>query len=399
MDSHPAVVGKRVLYIEQRSSLAGSRFSLLSIVRGARDYGMTPIVVCGSNGPLVRELRIEGIDVKVIDISTLFSINPCRIATNLFSLFKLWHYSVKMRIDLIHTNSFGAHIFGGIVARALGKKTVWHIRELTETIEDTPQKKRWRRLIVSFLLFGSAFLADKIICVSNAVRDHYINGSIGHKMVVIHNGIDTGRFRGDEDTGYLLAELGLGAEDRVVSIFARLSPWKGHHWFLRGAARIKEQVGRARFLIVGSQMDYLIEKDYEEQLRKLARDLGLENDVIFTGFRNDVPALMALSDVIVSTSYKEPFGRVILEAGAVMRPVVAFNSGGHLETVVDGVTGFLVPYGDVEALARKVAFLLEHEETASEMGRNARNWVEREFSLDRLLNGLLGVYEELLVVL
>lgn len=372
---------------------------MLSIVEGIRKYGVVPLVICGGDGPLVRELRAEGIDVGVIDIGTLFSVNPRRVASNLLALIKLWRYVAKARVDLVHTNSFGAHIFGGVVARLCGKKVIWHLREFTENIEDTPQKKRWRKLIVSVLPFGATFLADRIICVSKAVRNHYTNDKIGHRMMVVYNGIDLDKFKQNENTDYLLEELGLGAGNKVVSIFAHLSPWKGHHWFLRGAALIKERIGGVKFLIVGSQMEYFTERDYEDRLRKLATDLGLANDVIFTGFRDDVPALMALSDVIVSTSYKEPFGRVMVEAGAMMKPVVAFNSGGHLETIVDGVTGFLVPYGDVEALVQKVAFLLKHEETAREMGRSARTWVEQEFSLDRLLNGLLGVYEELFAVL
>jgi len=385
--------GKRVLYVEQRASLAGARLSLLSIIKGVRDYGIVPLVVCGADGPFVRELRREGIDVEIIDISALFSMSPRRITINLLSLIRLWRYAVKMRVDLIHSNSFGAHIFAGVVARFMGKKTVWHMRDFTENIEDTPQKKRWRKLIVSVLLFGAVFLADRIVCVSEAVRNHYANDRIGHKMTVIHNGIDVGEFNDSERADYLLGELEL--RDKVVSIFARLSPWKGHHWFIQSAARIKVQMEGVKFLIVGSQIDYESERNYEEELRALAEDVKLGDDIIFMGFREDVPALMALSDVIVSTSYKEPFARVMLEAGAMARPVVVFDSGGHPEIVIEGVTGFLVPYGDVEALAQRTVFLLKHEEVATGMGRNARRHVELEFSLEKLLGRMVSTYGEL----
>lgn len=396
MDDHDNITGKRVLYVEQRSSLTGSRLSLLSIIEGVRDYGIVPLVVCSSDGPLVRELRRESIDVEIIDISVLFSINPRRIAINLFSLIRLWRYTMKMHVDLIHSNSFGAHIFAGIVARLLGKRTVWHIREFTENIEDTSQKKRWRKLIVSVLLFGATFLADRIVCVSEAIRDHYAKDKISRKMTVVHNGIDVSTFENTECTDYLLGELGLCEEDKVVSIFARLSPWKGHDRFLKGAAQIKEQIQGVKFLIVGSQLDYEIEENYEEQLRNLARDLKLDGDVIFTGFRRDVPNLMALSDVIVSTSDKEPFGRVMVEAGATARPVVASNSGGHPEIVVDGVTGYLVPPDDVEILASRILTLLRDGERAKELGKNARERVEARFSLEGMIKELLKVYVELL---
>jgi glycosyltransferase involved in cell wall biosynthesis len=395
MNDHDSMRGKRVLYVEQKSSMAGSSFSLLSIVKGVRDCGIVPLVVCGSDGPLVRELRRESIHVEIIDISVLFSINPRRIATNLVSLIKLWRYAMRMHVDLIHSNSFGAHIFAGIVARLLGKKTVWHIREFTENIEDTPQKKRWRKLIVSVLLFFATFLADRIICVSGAVRDHYANDKISRKMTVVHNGIDVSEFKNNDCTSYLVKELGLCGEDKVVSIFSRLSPWKGHRWFLRGAARVKEQMERVKFLIVGAQLHYE-KREYEEQLRNLARDLKLDGDVIFTGFRKDVPNLMALSDVIVSTSDKEPFGRVMMEAGAMARPVVASNSGGHPEIVVDDVTGYLIPPGDIEILASRILFLLRDEERAKELGRNARERIEAQFTLEGMAKELFKVYTELL---
>jgi glycosyltransferase involved in cell wall biosynthesis len=395
MNDHDGMRGKRVLYVEQKSSMAGSSFSLLSIVKGVRDCGIVPLVVCGSDGPLVRELRKESINVEIIDISVLFSINPRRIATNLVSLIKLWRHAIRMHVDLIHSNSFGAHIFAGIVARLLGKKTVWHLREFTENIEDTPQKKRWRKLIVSVLLFFATFLADRIICVSGAVRDHYANDKISRKMTVVHNGIDVGEFTHNDCTSYLVEELGLCGEDKVVSIFSRLSPWKGHRWFLRSAARVKEQMEQVKFLIVGAQLHYEKE-EYEEELRNLARDLKLDGDVIFTGFRKDVPNLMALSDVIVSTSDKEPFGRVIMEAGAMARPVVASNSGGHPEIVVDDVTGYLIPPGDVEILASRMLFLLRDEERAKELGRNARERIKAQFTLEGMAKELFKVYTELL---
>lgn len=396
MDDHDYLTGKRVLYVEQRSSLAGSRFSLLSIVKGVRDYGIVPLVVCGSDGPFVEELKRAKVSVEIIDISVLFSPSPRRTAINLLSLIRLWRCAVEMHVDLIHSNSFGAHILAGIVARLLGKRTVWHIREFTENIEDTPRKKRWRKQIVSVLLWGAAFLADKIICVSEAVRDHYANDKTGRKMTVIHNGIDLGEFKSSGCTEDLLEELGLCREDKVVSVFAHLSPWKGHHCFLKCAARVKEQMEQVKFLIVGSQLEYETEKDYEEKLRNLAKDLKLDGQVIFTGFRKDVPDLMALSDVIVSTSNKEPFGRVILEAGAMARPVVAFHSGGHPEVIIDGVTGYLVPPDDVESLASRVLSLLQDEERSKELGKNARDRIEAQFTKEDMIKKLLQVYAELL---
>jgi glycosyltransferase involved in cell wall biosynthesis len=246
------------------------------------------------------------------------------------------------------------------------------------------------------LLFGTTFLADRIVCVSKAIRDHYINDKTRRKMTVIYNGIEVSEFENTGCTDYLLEELGLCEEDKIVSIFARLSPWKGHDRFLKGAAQVKRRMEQVKFLIVGSQLDYEIEEDYEEQLRNLARDLKLNGDVIFTGFRKDVPNLMALSDVIVSTSNKEPFGRTVLEAGAMARPVVASNSGGHPEIVVDGVTGYLVPPDNVEILASKILALLQDGENAKELGKNARERVEARFTQEGMIKELLKVYTELL---
>jgi glycosyltransferase involved in cell wall biosynthesis len=122
------------------------------------------------------------------------------------------------------------------------------------------------------------------------------------------------------------------------------------------------------------------------------RELGLERDVLFTGFRTDVPRLMAASDVFCQPSAEEPFGMVYLEAMAMRRPVVAYRSGGAPEVVIDGETGLLATRGDIPGLARALTVLLSDPELRARFGDAGRRRVENVFRPERSAAAMLEIY-------
>jgi glycosyltransferase involved in cell wall biosynthesis len=160
-----------------------------------------------------------------------------------------------------------------------------------------------------------------------------------------------------------------------------INPIKGHKYFLKAAAIIKQKHPDSKFLVVGPKLPN--RESYFESLQILCDELGLTEYVIFTGGRQDIPIIMAALDVLVLSSLSEACPMVVLEAMATGKPVVAARVGGVPEEIVDGQTGILVPPEDAEAIAEAVLYLLKHPRQAKEMGVKGRERIIQHFSLEK----------------
>lgn len=186
-----------------------------------------------------------------------------------------------------------------------------------------------------------------------------------------------------------------GKSQHIITIVGRLTPLKGHAYFLRAMAKVVRSMPYVKINIVG---DPPRKKEfYKQELEVLARHLGLAEHVEFLGRRKDIPQIMASSDVVVMSSIEpEAFGRVIIEAQAVGTPVVATRVGGIVEVVEHEKTGLLVLPKDTDAMASAVLRLLNDKLFSRELTINARERLEREFTLDHMARQTINVYEELL---
>jgi glycosyltransferase involved in cell wall biosynthesis len=181
----------------------------------------------------------------------------------------------------------------------------------------------------------------------------------------------------------------------LIGIVGRISPWKGQHIFLRAAVTIRERFPGARFQIIGSAL--FDEADYEKEVRDLAVTLGLGEAVEFTGFRQDVPELIARLDILAHASTTgEPFGQVVAEGMISGKPVVATNGGGVPEIIEDGISGLLVPMDDAPALAAAIIRLIEHPEKAQEIAKAGRQRICDHFMIAHTAGKVQRIYEELL---
>jgi glycosyltransferase involved in cell wall biosynthesis len=177
------------------------------------------------------------------------------------------------------------------------------------------------------------------------------------------------------------ATFGVPESSPCFGIVGLLVAWKGQDVFLRAAKRVLEQVPDAYAFVIGGPPRG--GRPYEEMLRALSTELGIADRVIFTGFRSDIPSLLKLLDVVAHASVEtEPFGRVIAEAMAMGRPVVAAKAGGPTEIIEDARTGFLVSPGDDEALAARISALLQDPELATRIGEAGRHAVIEKFSAE-----------------
>jgi glycosyltransferase involved in cell wall biosynthesis len=173
--------------------------------------------------------------------------------------------------------------------------------------------------------------------------------------------------------------FGIPAQAPCVGIVGQLQEWKGHKLFLRAFRQVLQTVPEAWACIVGAPPAG--GEAYERELRELAGELGVSNRVVFTGFIADVPSALQLFDVVVHASIEpEPFGRVIAEAMAMRKPVVASDEGGPREIIEHGRTGLLFARGDDRALAESVVSLLRDSARAMRIAEAGYGDMRQRFS-------------------
>jgi glycosyltransferase involved in cell wall biosynthesis len=175
----------------------------------------------------------------------------------------------------------------------------------------------------------------------------------------------------------------------MVASVGRFVPFKGYMYLLEAARMVQNHRPDVHWVLVG-------EGELREELEEQSRTLGLETQVHFTGWREDVPDILALCDVFVLPSVTEHFGRVIIEAMAMGKAVVATDAGGVPEIVIHGETGLLVPPREPKALADAALTLLSDPAGAARLGLAGRQRVEEFFSLSRHIEAVEEIYAELL---
>lgn len=295
-------------------------------------------------------------------------------------------------VQIVHTYNFYANVFAVPAARLAGARIVASIRDLGPYL--SPLQRRLQRWVCR--------LADCVLVNAHAIRDWLVaDGYDARRIMVIHNGIDLARFATTTRVGWLRPDLGLSDDVPLVGVLSRLSRVKRLEDLLQAAALLSPDFPRARFLIVGegfaAQGDSIVTSTaYQEQLLALAHRLGLQDRLIFTGFRPDIEHLLPELSVSVLPSHSEGLSNVLLESMAAGVPVVASRVGGTPEAIQDGQTGLLVPAGDPRALADAIRRVLSNSDLARRLGTAARQAASDRFSMPQLIEATTDLYDSLL---
>ncbi|MGQ0670858.1 MAG: glycosyltransferase family 4 protein [Actinomycetota bacterium] len=232
--------------------------------------------------------------------------------------------------------------------------------------------------------------ADALVAVSPAVCDELLELGIGRpeQWRVVPVGLELGSLlAGGIEPVAARRTLGLPETGPVVGIVGRLVPIKDHATFLEAAARVASTRPEVTFVVAG-------DGELRDQIERRARGM-LGGRCRFLGWVMDLPTLYAALDIVVLTSLNEGTPVALIEAGAAATTAVSTRVGGVADVIRDGVTGFLAPHGDPEAVASHVLQLLEDPKRTRLMGHAAREWVRERFSSERLADDLAGLYREL----
>lgn len=305
------------------------------------------------------------------------------------ALSRLTSYLRRTNIDLIHVHLFDPSIVG-LTAAVLARTTV---RVMTRHYSDyhTRLKKRWHIRLDQFC----TSLSDRVIAVSEHTAEvmRTEEHAPADRLRVIHNGIDFHRMElsSPEAPDRIRREFAPSGEVLVLQV-ARLHPEKGHEFLFKALPSVIAQVARpVRLLVVGTG-------PFEGDYRRQVHDLGLDDVVTFTGFRRDIPDLMAAADLMVLPSLAEAFGLALTEAIYLGTPVLATRVGGIPEIVRDGVDGVLVPPGSPEALSAALVRLIRDPEFRQSLAKDGRQWVSDRFRFETMVHRYEDVYDELFAV-
>ena len=334
-------------------------------------------VACPDNGPYFG--KFKDLDIPVFEVP-FTAFNPG-------SFFQLRRTMQRDGIELVHVHGRKAGLYGRLACLFADTPVVYSfhglhyqkhgvlLRTLSVGVERVLRKRTDRFINVS--------RSERQACLTLGLLDV-------ERSLVVCNGIDWQSFDAlTVDARLVKADLGFDPGDLVVGQIAKFDVQKAQDDLAAAIPRVLTKCPRAKFLFVGTGA-------LRPKIEAQVAGLGVEKQVVFAGYRDDVAMLLKAIDVIALPSRWEGLPLVLLEAMACRKPVVASRVTGNIDVVVDGVTGFLVPSGAPHALAEKIILLLQDPDLCDELGRHGRERVEQEFSLDHMVAHMRSVYQELL---
>jgi glycosyltransferase involved in cell wall biosynthesis len=297
---------------------------------------------------------------------------------------RLRSYLKRHRIDVVHAYNFYANVFA-IPAARLARVPV-----VLASIRDTGEIWTANQRAVNRM---ACRLADRVVVNAETIKRGLVEeGYPPEQIVVVQNGIICPPLRDGQDR-LLHRELGLSREDVLIGVVCRIARVKGLEYFLDAAPDIIARIPQAKFVIIG---DNSFNPEYREELKQQTVRLGLQDRIIFTGFRLDVQNILSSLAVSVLPSLKEGLSNALLESMAAGVPVVATNVGGNPEVVIDGETGLLVPSKNPAALAEAICRILLTPGLRQAFGQAGRRRVLEQFSNERMIRTVERLYGDLL---
>lgn len=373
----------RVLHVITMLELGGAQRNTLDTVRLLPRGEFTLGLAYGPGGELDAEAR-ELDQVAVYPVPSL--VRQVRPRQDVAALFALRRVMRAFRPHIVHTHSSKAGVLGRLAAFLEKVPVIIHSIHGFGFGAHQPAPVRAVFLAAERLV---APLTSFFVAVSRKNLEQGVHLGLfpPEKACVIRSGIHLETFFSTRSGEEAKRRLGIPATAPVVLQVSCFKRQKAPERFVMLAGLLAPRFPQAHFVLVG-------EGQLREKLEALRAQLGLSQQLHFLGWRRDVPELLAASDVVTLTSRFEGLPRVLVEARACAKPVVAMAVDGVVEVVEDGVNGFLVPEGEVASMAGKVAWLLQNPELAKTLGRAGQKGLE-EFSVQQMVEWQAQLYRRL----
>ncbi len=362
---------KTILHLIESSGPGGAEKMLIHLIENLDPSRYRSIVGLLQDGWLNAQLKRRGIATVII---------PQRRGLHPGWIVDCRRSIRREKVDLLHTHEFAMNVYGFIASVFAGIPII-------TTVHGKSYYADRRRRRFAYRL--AARRSSPMVAVSEDIRLFLIDAVHIRptRLVVLYNGIDPEPYCSNVGRVEIRRELGIKDTTPVIGTIGNLYPVKGHIHLIRAAGSVIRLFPEAIFAIIGRG-------ELLGQLLDEAGALGIEKNVRFLGFREDVPAFLQGIDLFAFPSLSEGLPLSLLEAMAAGKPVVATNVGGNPEVVMDGVTGFLVPPADPDGLASKLVVLLRDPSLARQFGENGRRRIHEHFALERMVRDYERLYEQ-----
>ena len=366
------------------------RFLLLAQLRALRDDGHD-VTAISAPGPWVDDLRAEGIGHVAWPSAT----RGWDLGADARAFRELVRILRRGRYDLVHTHNPKPGVMGRLAGRIAGIPCVMNT---VHGLYAMPEDRLRRRIPVLAAEWLAARCSDRELYQS--AEDLAWARRLGlvrpGRWTYLGNGIDLSRFEpglaDEERVAKTRRDLGFADDELIVGTVGRIVAEKGYRELFEAAARVRRAFPKARFLVIGDRDPDKWDALGEEELDRASED------VVFAGWREDVPELMAAMGVFVLPSWREGMPRSAIEAAACGVPLVLTDIRGCREVIRDGVEGLLVPVRRPDRLAVAIERLLADPGTRDRMGRAARRRAEERFDERRVVDTVVGATRRLLVL-
>lgn len=357
----------KVLHIESGRHLYGGARQVLYILEGLAARGGHNVLACPPGAHVAEPARAVA---EVIEM-------PMKGDVDLGLVARLRAAIRHHQPDLIHVHSRrGADLFGGLAAKLSGVPAVISRRV------DNPEA-RW----IVRLKYG---LYAHVITISEGIRQVLLDEGLAPTQVsCVRSALDATPYLRTYDKAAFRAALGLAPQTPVAGVVAQLIARKGHRHLLAALPGVLERHPTLQVLIYGRG-------PLEGELKQAVANAGLDANVRFMGFVDDLPTQLGNLDLLVHPADMEGLGISLLQASAAQVPIIACRAGGMPEAVVDGLNGRLIDVGDVAALGAAMHQLLDDPALRERMGQAGRARVLDAFSVDTMVEGNLAIYRQVL---
>ena len=372
-----------ILYVIATLNVGGAEVQLKNLLKYLNKREFNSILcVLVETGPLEKEIKELNIPIITLKKKSKFNF------TIVFDLIKIIK---EKEIDLIHSTLFTSNFWGRIAGMLAGIKTISSERSAYKK----PDLIIYDRVLSKF--------TDKIICNSEAVKKYQveIEKINPKKLEIIYNGVDLEKFdenlsRARENKLAYKRKLGIQGDEFVVGNVCRITPEKDLLTWLKTAKILLAKNKQLRFIIVGDAVSTIGEEtSYKKQIADLINKLDIKNNVIMTGFSDDVTKEFAIMNLFYQSSVIEGFPNAVLEAMTTGLPVVATPAGGTREVLTDNENGIITD-SNPENTANKILELINNPEKAKILGQNARLTIKNNFSGEQLARNTEKLYNQIL---
>lgn len=372
---------KKLLIVSPFGHIGGAEISIISLVKHLDRDSFHPIIVCYEDGPFVDKVRSSGVEIHQFQRKSVFS--------NISIIFRLIQLIRKNEINLVHVNSFD--IRAGLAAYFTTTPLIGHLR-----------------VIFPFTWIDYLFvtLATGVISVSNTAADMFLKKypSAKGKFSIIPNAVVQPLTLPDSG---LRKEFSIPDDSVLIGVVGRIDSWKGYEYFIQAIPNVLKKYPNTFFCVIGGvSVGYVEGEQYLQYLKELKIKLNLNEQLFFTGFRDNILSVIRELNILVIPSVEivknnqistEGFGRVAVEAMMVKTPVIASRVGGLPEIIDNEINGLLISQKSPEAISESIIKILDDPDTTETMVNNAYQKYLDHYTIDRHVTNIQNFYKSLIL--